>query len=390
MAHASGTIELLTGDSPVEQKIMRSLIADFEKKYPGIHVHYAAINRDFSTVVLTHFAGGDAPDVVSVNGKFFSDWASKGLLLPLDGYLKGSSVDTSRYHPALLESVRGPRGLTYGLPLNFSTVALVTNDDMLRSAGITHAPTTWAELEADARKLTTKQGAGGGIGEHSGLCLVPTWERLLLLALQQNGGIVSKDGTTMEVDKPQTRTAINWAVHMLKSHAATTPVDAGASWCGDAFGKQKAAMALEGAWMLPPMHDQFPDVHYSVHPLPAGARKATLAYSGDLAISSTTKNPDASWLLLDYLGSPGAQEKLSETGLAVPAMTGVPYPTDLKTFEEGIDYATVWSLPPGFFNTVLITADNEMSAVLEGKQTVDGMLVAINQVGKTMLGTRPA
>ena len=72
-------------------------------------------------------------------------------------------------------------------------------------------------------------------------------------------------------------------------------------------------------------------------------------------------------------------------GVGVPAMTGVPYPKQLETFADGIEHATVWSLPAGFFNSVLITADNEMSAVLEGKQTVPGMLREIDAIGTTML-----
>lgn len=380
----SGTVVLFTGSSPIEAKIMRSLIRGFHQKYPRIKVKFSAINRDYPTVVLTRFAGGAAPDIFVVDGKFFNDWASKGLLMPLDGYLEREQIDMSTYYSTLRESVIGPGGKTFALPTNYSTVALFTNDRMLAEAGVTAAPKTWDELEVASQKLSKL--ATSPTGKHPvGLCLVPTWERLLLFALQQDGGITDSAGQHMMVRTPETKKAITWVQHMLESGAATSPDMVGSSWCGDAFGKQTVAMALEGAWMLPVLRRQFPNVKWSAHPAPMGTRQATLAYSGNLAMSRTARNPEAAWLLMNYLASPGAQKQLSATGLAVPAIKGVQYPQELTPFSEGISYATVWSLPPGFFNSVLITADNEMSAVLEGKQSVDGMLGAIDQIGTTML-----
>ena len=379
----SGEVVLFTGSSPVEAKIMRRIVARFEADHPNIDVRFTAINRDYPTVVLTRFAAGEAPDVFTVDGKFLSDWSSKGLLMPLDGFLEAERIDVSRYRPQLLESVRGSDGSTFALPLNYSTVALVTNDRMLAEAGVTTPPTNWEELEAAAASVTRSvKSKGSG---HAGLCLVPNWERMLLFALQQGGGITDPSGTKMLVEDPATRRALDWVRAMLEGGAAITPDQAGSSWCGDAFGRGNVAMALEGAWMLPPMRNQFPDVEFSVHELPVGARAATLAYSGNMSISRTSKHPEAAWLLLDYLASPIAQAELATIGVGVLAMTGVPYPDDLKVFADGIEHATVWSLPPGFFNTVLVTADNEMSAVLEGKQTVDGMLGEVQAIGTTML-----
>jgi multiple sugar transport system substrate-binding protein len=378
----SGEVVLFTGTSPWEAKIHRRLVANFEKKNPNVHVKFTSINRDYPTVVLTRFAADDAPDVLTVDGKFMSDWSSKGLLMPLDGFLDAEQVDRSRWRPQLLDSVKGPGGDTYALPLNYSTVALFVNDGMLADAGIDHAPTNWEELHDAALAVSKHEGSRS---DRAGLCLVPSWERMLLFALQQGGGITDEHGTRMLVKSKETRRALDWVRSMLDSGAAISPDGAGAQWCGDAFGRGNVAMALEGAWMLPPMRRQYPNVKYSVHELPVGERAATLAYSGNMAISRTSRNPAAAWMLLDYLASPEAQAEVASLGLAVPAMTGVEYPDDLQVFADGIDYATVWSLPPGFFNTVLVTADNEMSAVLEGKQSVEGMLGEVQRIGDTML-----
>ena len=373
-----GEVTLLTGSSTLEAKIMRDLIARFEADHPKIKVRFTASSRDYPTVVLTRFAGGDAPDVLQVDGKFFSDWRSKGLLLPLDGYLQGERVDLQRYLPEMRAEMQDAAGRTFALPRHFTTVALFVNDELLRDAGVTKVPATWAELETASARITEH-------GDAAGLCMVPRWERLIMLALQQGGGLTNAAGTEMDVASAGTRTAITWTQRMLASGAATSPDKVGSSWCGEAFGKGDVAMALEGAWMSPPLKSQFPDRRYSVHPLPVGARPATLAYVDNMAISSATKHPDAAWMLLEYLAAPEAQRRLAQIGAGVPAMSGVPYPDRLEPFAAGLEHATVWSLPPGFFNTVLTTADNEMSAVLEGKQSVDGMLGKIDDIGVTML-----
>jgi multiple sugar transport system substrate-binding protein len=379
-AKVGGEVVFLSGTSPLEATITRRLIARFEKLHPNIAVRFTAINRDYATVVLTRFAGGEPPDVLVIDGKFFHDWAAKGLLLPLDGYLQGQDVDIARFRPALLDAVRRPDGRTYAVPTNFSTVALFTNDEMLRAAGVA-PPTTWAELEHAAERLSH----GSGATRQFGLCIVPTWERMLLFALQQGGGLTDRGGTRMLATSPETTRAVQWVRSMLEGGTATSPELVGAQWCGDAFGRGRVAMALEGSWMLPPLKRQYPDLAWSTHPLPVGDRPATLAYSGNLGISRTSKNPDAAWMLVDFLASPVAQRELAKVGLAVPSLTGVEFPTQLQSFADGLDHATVWSLPPGFFNTVLITADNEMSAVLEGKQSIEGMLREVDQIGGAVL-----
>ena len=60
---------------------------------------------------------------------------------------------------------------------------------------------------------------------------------------------------------------------VLKFNTQTTP---STGWGGEAFGKQLAAMTIEGNWIAGGMKD-YPDVKYKVVELPAGpAGKGTL------------------------------------------------------------------------------------------------------------------
>ena len=50
---------------------------------------------------------------------------------------------------------------------------------------------------------------------------------------------------------------------MIKYGLAGTHDQLGVGWCGEALGKEKAAIIFEGNWLLPYMADDFPTVGYT-------------------------------------------------------------------------------------------------------------------------------
>jgi hypothetical protein len=78
-------------------------------------------------------------------------------------------------------------------------------------------------------------------------------------------------------------------------------------------------------------------------------------------------------------------KKWTDQGLALPARKDVPMLDGREPFAAGLKQATPWQLPPGFFNKVLLTSENELTAVLQGDQSVDGMLRKIDKVGQPLL-----
>ena len=93
----------------------------------------------------------------------------------------------------------------------------------------------------------------------------------------------------------RTSPALEYVQTLLKRRAARPTrrsVDAG--WGGEAFGKGKAAMTIEGNWIKGAMQNDFPDVKYTVHPLPAGpAGQGTLSFTQCWGIAAKSKYKDA-------------------------------------------------------------------------------------------------
>ena len=134
-------------------------------------------------------------------------------------------------------------GKLYCVPKDFSTLALQINTDLWTKAGLTDAdvPTTWDQLTAVAQKLKA-----AGI---TPLAIGDTRDRIGAFMVQAGGWIVSQDGTTATADTPQNLQALQYVQGLLKDGLAVYPKQVDAGWGGEAFGKGKAAMTIEGNWI---------------------------------------------------------------------------------------------------------------------------------------------
>src|SRR4029453_89486 len=72
--------------SPTFDQYIKDTIARFEGTYPGVKVKGGDHQATFEDDLKNSFAAGNAPDVItlSVRAGWVSDYAGRGLLLPLD------------------------------------------------------------------------------------------------------------------------------------------------------------------------------------------------------------------------------------------------------------------------------------------------------------------
>jgi raffinose/stachyose/melibiose transport system substrate-binding protein len=123
---------------------------DYETKHPNVHIEVNAMqHEDMLTKLDAAFQSGDAPDVyMERGGGELADHVQAGLTKDLSG----SSADTIS---KLGGSVAGWQvdGKTYALPFSMGVVGFWYNKSLFTKAGITAAPATWDELDADVTKL---------------------------------------------------------------------------------------------------------------------------------------------------------------------------------------------------------------------------------------------
>ncbi len=105
------------------------------------------------------FASGNPADVVYMDAALFGNYAKQGSLYAYADQIE----DNDDYYEPLREAFTYD-GKQYCVPKDFSTLALQINTDSWTKAGLSDAdvPTTWEELEAVSKKLTTGDQAGLG------------------------------------------------------------------------------------------------------------------------------------------------------------------------------------------------------------------------------------
>ncbi|GAA0405674.1 hypothetical protein Acor_41430 [Acrocarpospora corrugata] len=280
------------------------------------------------------FAGDSPPDVFYVDASRFADYASVGALEPY-----GDKISNPTDFYQSLRDTFTYDGKYYCAPKDFSTLALVINSDLWAKGGLTDAdvPTTWEQLTAVSEKLKAK--------DITALALGDTRDRVGAFMVGAGGWIVSADGKTATADSPENLTALSYVQGLMKDKYAQTPKQLDAGWAGEAFGKGKAAMTVEGNWIKGAMTNDFPDVKYTVHEMPAGPKgKGTLSFTNCWGISAKSKFKEQAVSFVEAMTTVEQQMAFAQAFGVMPSRQSAKdaytaaFPDDAP-FVNGADYA---------------------------------------------------
>lgn len=380
----SGTVTQLVlmgwSSSPAENTRLQEIVNEYNKKDPCVQVTLSQV-PDYDTKLQVSLAGGAPPDVFYVDAfKFYDLYGAKAL-------------DNGN------DKIEGPEGFIPNLkaafttegqficpPKDFSTLALEYNTAMFDAAGLEYptADWTWQDLENAAAKLTNKD---KGV---YGMSITPDMARWLAFLYQAGGSVYNADATQMTINSPEALEAMNFYVGLVKKGYAAEPSSLSTGWPGEAFGQQKAAMVIEGNWIMSYLKDQFPDLKFGVSQLPVGPKqKATLSFTVCYAAPASGKNLPQSWDLINYLTGPEGMAAWTGLGLAMPTRTDLnaawaqKFP-EQESFAAGADYSYPWQFVAGF-QAVMDTLNSGMQQAFAGMATPEQVLQQAEQVGNEVL-----
>ncbi|MGR6920410.1 sugar ABC transporter substrate-binding protein [[Actinomadura] parvosata] len=277
-------------------------------------------------------AGSNPPDVFYVDASRFADYASVGALEPYADRISAGQD----FYPKLRETFTYD-GRFYCAPKDFSTLALVVNDELWKKNGLTgdDVPTTWDELTAVTKRIK-------GV---TPLVFGDTRDRVGVFMVQAGGWITSPDGKRATGDSAQNLAALEYVKGLLTSKQAQYARALDADWGGEAFGKGKAAMTIEGNWIRGAMQADYPDVRFSVHELPAGPKgKGTLSFSNCWGISAKSRHKDAAISFVEAMTKADQQLAFARAFGVMPSRQSAKdaylkeFPGD-AAFVAGADYA---------------------------------------------------
>jgi multiple sugar transport system substrate-binding protein len=361
--------------SPAEDQTLQKIIDSYNKQ--GRNKVSLKILPEYDTALQTALAGGDPPDVFYVNDNKLPDLAKNGVLEPI-----GDKVDNpDDFYPSLRESFTY-QGVNYCPPKDFSTLQLVYNVAELEKAGV-QPPTTWDEL-ADAAKKLTK-------GKRAGISFGAEFYRWGVFMAQAGAWPTNAEITQMTMEDPKMRTALDYVAKLHADGSAATPAQLGVGWGGEALGKGKAAMTIEGNWIVGAMSTDFPDVKYAVAELPAGpAGKATMSFSVCYGVAAAGRHKAAAIDLVTYLTSPEQQLLFTKDFPVMPSRASLAdkwlaEKKELQAFVTGASYAKKSVFVPGF-KTVIDTLTEGIEGLAKGNKKVDEVISTTQQAGQDVLG----
>ena len=214
---------------------------------------------DLMTKLLASSAVGQGPDIAAFHLQYLPQFVNAGLVAPVDAaYSHGISAST--VPPDLLRSLK-INGHYYGAPANYATLMLYWNKDLFHKAGLSSAPKTLAEMQADAVKLTHNGVYGIALADHA---TIPMWP---ILIWQNGGDVVNASHTKSLLDSPKTVQAVSsWATLLKKYHIS--PLGLAGGDADTYFQSQKAAMEINGPWATAGYTSAH--VNYDVAPVPVG------------------------------------------------------------------------------------------------------------------------
>ncbi|MEU4675898.1 extracellular solute-binding protein [Micromonospora sp. NPDC023737] len=290
--------------------------------------------QDLTQQLGQGLAGGTPPDVFYVDAAQFADYASVGALEPY-----GDKISNTGDFYESLRTTFTYDGKFYCAPKDFSTLALEINTDLWAKAGLTDAdvPTTWDQLTATAQKIKAKGQVPLALGD--------TRDRVGAFMVQNGGWLMSEDGKQPTADTPENLAALQYVKDLLTKGLAQYPKQLDAGWSGEAFGRGKAVMTIEGNWIKGALQNDFPNVKYKVVPLPAGAKgQGTLSFTQCWGIAAKSKYKEQAIKFVEAMTSGEQQMSFAQAFGVMPSRQSVrdqyvsAFPAD-KPFIDGAEYA---------------------------------------------------
>ncbi|BFH61330.1 ABC transporter substrate-binding protein [Paenibacillus azoreducens] len=310
----------LTADS-VEKK----LADQFNETHPNIKVTFEPVPGDgYATKLTTSLAAGQAPDVFLIGEGDYFKYVDKGVVEPLDDFIKSdSSFKTDIFQPDLINMGKINDKLYY-LPKDFNPLALWYNKRMFDEAKIPYPNEkwTWDDMISAAQKLTKKDDKGK-VKEFG--FNATKWEYPIYIYLWLNGtDIGNEDGTKAEgfMNSDKTVAAMEKYVALTKGDNRVSPTPQDTETLGgdsSMFMTDKLAMMITGRWVKSDLDKS--DVQYGSALIPTGANgeRASIIAAAGWAMNANGKHKKEAFELMKWLSGTEAQKARSEKGQVLPA-----------------------------------------------------------------------
>jgi ABC-type glycerol-3-phosphate transport system substrate-binding protein len=318
-APAKLTVWRMGGSVPSQVTWMNGVVAQFHKDFPQ-YKHTKVVvdwipwgNRVTDwTNALTSGKGG--PDITELGNTDTPGIAAQGALANITSNVKAWSNGSDIIPGNLANDTVS--GSNFAVPWFGGVRGIWYRKDQFAKAGITSAPTSWAELTADAKKLQAKYPGTYGLGapsDYTNAIVSFIWGAGGQVAVQQGGQWKA------ELNSPQSEAGIKFYADLyLTQHVSPakyvgeTELGAPGATSGGSnqdFAQGKLDMYIDGPWaeaQLEQVSKKY-ESDWASFPIPSESGPnpaAAFAGGSDLGVWAKSPNKQAAWDLITVMDSP--------------------------------------------------------------------------------------
>jgi multiple sugar transport system substrate-binding protein len=383
---ASGktTIKLVAADygtnsSNTSQKYWQNVVNAFEKQNPDITVDVQTIDwNDLSSKVQTMIQNKQYPDILE--GLTYAQYVQDGIAYKASDVLDASTL--ANINPIFAKAGQ-VNGTEYGIPWTTSSRAMFYNKKLFAQAGIVNPPTTWAQLESDAKLVTQKTGK---IGFGLPLGSEEAQAESLLWFLGNGGGLTDASGN-YAINSPQNVATYQFLQGLV--HTGATEPDPATKNRTDLWQQfaQGGIGMINGSPALIPIIQQagvLQSSDYGVVAVPGknGPLTSTVGVADYVVALNTGNHQAAIKAFLDYayddqnqLAFDNEYDLLPATTSAAKTMSTNPLFTG---FLQNLSTATLYPSDKANWSTVLTAIQNTIGTALNGNPAT-----VLNQIQHT-------
>ncbi|MCM1339141.1 MAG: sugar ABC transporter substrate-binding protein [Muribaculaceae bacterium] len=301
-------IQFSSWGSESELKILKPILAEFERENPDIKVDFIHIPQNYFQKIHLLFASNTAPDVIFMNNQYLPIYVNAGVLEDLSQY----DFEYEKFYDKALAAL-GNNGKFYAIPRDVSTLVVYYNKDIFNRYNVEYPKNGWSldEFKDIAVKLTHLPEIFGVSFDDEPLFYFPY--------LTSFGAKDFSDFT----DKGLQEGVRFYADLRNKYHCAPKKEEAASMTMAQMFLQGRLGMQVSGRWLVP-KYRQEAKFDWDVVEFPVGivGKNVPLDASGWVISKSSKHKPEAA-KLIKFLSSKESMEKFTQSGLIVPARVDV-------------------------------------------------------------------
>jgi multiple sugar transport system substrate-binding protein len=324
---------LLTHWGSKEQKDpLEKILGEYTQANPNVELEHQTV--DFAELlnrITTGQLGGESPDIYHFYNLWLPDFVGSQLLATP---LSDVSTDVTGAYGEGTVGGANYNSQVWGYPTEINDYQLIYNKKAFDEAGLTAAPTTFAEFREAAQKLTKKD--SGGKVTQAGFMFLGGWDSGVVhpwtSLLWSNGGqYVADDYSTalfnsqegidvlqLETDIVNDGSSINSQLVDADFESGRAAMTIMANWWGATL--RASTLGMENVGVAPVPHGE-------------GGTPVALQYEWLWGVGNTSKNSEAAWTFLKWLNSPrdGAESSSPMGEFLTSALNAIPGRTSDQT-----------------------------------------------------------